>query len=501
MTARVFWTLVVGFLLGVLLCSFIPVSNAFAILLVTLGVAVTLLAFVSKEKHHAGILVAVVLFSSAFGMWRMGSATLSGDPFLSAHLDETLIIEGKVVAEPDVREGSVRLFVEADTVVYESATSSIKAGVLVVVPPHSEVSYGDTIRARGTLRAPESFDTGDGRQFAYPEYLAMRGITHELSRAEIESSEAHMGNPLYAFAIGLKHKFLDGLGAALPEPAAGLAGGITVGDKRSIGEALSEDFRIAGLIHIIVLSGYNITIVLNAAAWLLKRASFLATFRFASLAISGVVVALFVLMTGGASSAVRAGAMAMIGVYARTSGRIFLASRALAAAAILIVLWNPFILTFDPGFQLSVLATLGLIVFTPLFETKLMWIPKKWALREIVASTLGTQLTVLPLLLYQNGQLPIYSLPANFLTLAFMPLAMLFSLIAGVAGIFLGSLAVPIGFPAYVVLEYIISIARIMADLPYASVSIGAFNVGWMIVAYAIIFFIAWRWHKKTAGR
>ena len=173
----------------------------------------------------------------------------------------------------------------------------------------------------------------------------------------------------------------------------------------------------------------------------------------------------------------------------------------LAVAAFAILAFAPGEI-FDPGFQLSVLATLGLIVFTPLFAEKLTWVPEKFLLREIAASTLGTQLAVLPLLLYQSGQLPIYALPANLITLVVVPFAMLFSLVAGLAGIFLGPLAIPLGFPAYLLLEYIISAAQIIADLPYASISIGAFNAAWMIIAYAIIFLIAARLHgnKKRQG-
>ena len=499
MVTRVFWTLIAGFFLGVFARSLLPLSDFFSIFCIFLGATSAMLALLSVEQRRAGILVATAFVSCAFGIERMDRAAFSGDPILSAHLNEHVTIEGMVVAEPDARDGSVRLKVATKAIFLNGATSSISAGVLVVVPAHSEVSYGGIVRASGILRAPEAFDTGDGRPFAYPEYLAMQGIGYELSRAEIEWSEDHTGNPIRAFAIGLKHTFLEGLGVALPEPAAGLAGGITVGDKRSIGKELSEDFQTVGLIHLIVLSGYNITIVLNAAAWLIKRAPLLKHMRFASIGVSGAIVALFVLMSGGASSAARAGAMALIAVYARTSGRLFLASRALAAAAVLIVLWNPLTLAFDPGFQLSILATLGLIVFTPLFSDRLHWITERWAFREIVASTLGTQLAVLPLLLYQNGQLPMYALPANLLTLIFVPLAMLFSLIAGVAGVLFDALSIPIALPAYLFLGYIINVARAISNLPYASVSIGAFSIAWMILIYTVLFLWATLlWAKRN---
>ena len=195
-------------------------------------------------------------------------------------------------------------------------------------------------------------------------------------------------------------------------------------------------------------------------------------------------------MTGGASSSVRAAAMAVIGVVGRATGRLYLASRALGVVALGMVIWNPFILAFDLGFQLSVLATLGLIWFTPIFSARLQWITERFALREIAASTLGTQLAVLPLLLYQNGQLPLFSLPANLLALVAVPPAMLATAIASVGGLDCRApIAVPeIAFPAYILLTYIIEVAKFFASLPFASVAIGAFSAWWMFLAYAAMF-------------
>ena len=152
-------------------------------------------------------------------------------------------------------------------------------------------------------------------------------------------------------------------------------------------------------------------------------------------------------MTGFASASVRAAAMATIAVAGSATGRMYLAGRALLVVAAAMVVWNPFVLVYDPGFQLSVLATAGLIIFTPLIAPRLTFITSKFALREIAATTIATQLTVLPLLLYQNGQLPIYSLFANLLVLAAVPWAMLLSLFAALAGIILGPFAVIVAFP------------------------------------------------------
>lgn len=442
-----------------------------------------------------GVVLAVALVACAAGIVRMDAAARVGDPVLAAHIGEEVTLVGFVSAEPDVREKSVRLTVEVDSVVYGDATSTAKARVLVVAPAHTELGYGDAIRASGRLELPEAFDTGLGRSFDYPMYLAKDGILYILAFAEVEAAGEYRGSSAKAFAIGVKAALTKGLHNALPEPQSGLAAGVTLGDKRSIGSELSDTFITASLIHIVVLSGYNITLVIGGANWLAQYLP--RSLRFGA---SGVVVVFFILMTGGAATAVRAGLMALIAVYARMTGRLFIALRVLGAVSLCMVLWNPYTLVFDPSFQLSALATFGLIVFTPHVSSRLHAVTERFQLREIVASTIATQLTVLPLLLYQSGNLSLVALPANLFALVAVPWAMAFSAAAALVGVFAGPYAVFIGFPAFVVLSYIIKVADFFASLPYASLSIPAFSPLVLALLYVLLAALWWRMEKKEKG-
>ncbi|OGG74473.1 hypothetical protein A3A37_01035 [Candidatus Kaiserbacteria bacterium RIFCSPLOWO2_01_FULL_52_36] len=486
------WAVIIGFLSGVFVRSFFLLGSSVVGFTALLAVAGFLFSYIERTKKPL-IILSVALIAFASGILRMNNAVLVGDPELTARLGTEITIEGTVSDEPDVRENGVRISLSADKLMSATSTA-IHAGVLVVAPAHTNILYGDRVRATGTLRIPQDFDTGTGRQFNYPEYLAKDGIGYELAFASVERIVAeNEGNILKRGAIWVKQKFLDGLGRSLSEPQAGLAGGITVGAKRGLGAELTDAFKTVGLVHIVVLSGYNITVVMDALWWAL--AGFPRAFGFAG---SAFVAVFFALMTGGAASSVRAAAMALIAITGRMTGRVYLASRALGAVAFAMVLWNPFILAFDPGFQLSALATLGLIWFTPLFISRLSAIPEKFGLREIAATTLGTQIAVLPLLLYQNGQLPIFSLPANLLALVAVPAAMFFSAIAALGGIALGPLAPIVAFPAYVLLSYIIDVAKIFAGLPFSSLAIGAFSAWWMFIAYAVIVGVLIHIHKRN---
>jgi competence protein ComEC len=425
----------------------------------------------------------------------MNSAVITGDPTLTSELNKHVTIVGTISAEPDVRDNGVRLSINANGLIVGSTTIKISSKILAQVPPHTDVRYGDSVRVSGSLELPQAFDTGLGRQFDYPDYLAASGVAYTLSFAAVQDLNTNSGNIFQTLAIDVKLHYLKGEDAVLPEPEAGLAGGITVGDKRSIGPALSADFQKVSLIQMVVLSGYNITVVANFAARLLAWTS-----RYMQFGAGIFVVIFFILISGGASSAVRAGIMAALAMYARISNRTFDALRALAVAAFVMTLWNPFTLAFDPGFQLSALAMLGLTLFTPLFATRLMWITERFALREIVASTAATQLTVLPLLLYQNGTLSILAIPANVLAMIPVPFAMLTSCFAAILGVIFGTAATPIALPAYALLSYIIAVAHFLASLPFASIGIGAFNVWWIFGAYIVLFGGFWfiRRHKNS---
>lgn len=470
MGAHILWAVVLGFLGGVFLRSFASLGLSFVGFFILLAVAVLLLSFVSRQGAR-GAVVAIALLALGGGMLRMDAAVLVPDPALAGKLGEKVVLEGFVFDEPDIREGSVRLSVRLDS----------GTGVLAVVPAHTNVSYGDVVRVEGVLRLPEGFETGVGRVFNYPAYLAKDGIGYELSFAHVEVVGRGAVNPVKSFAIWVKQKFLEGVGLALPEPQAGLAGGITVGDKRGLGEELSDVFRAVGLTHIIVLSGYNIMIVMEGLSRLL---GWFSASRYLRLGLTVFVAIFFALMTGLASASVRAALMAVIAVLGKMTGRMYLAGRALGVVALLMVAWNPFVLAFDPGFELSVLATAGLIVFTPAVITKLKFIPTYLGLREIAATTVGTQLAVLPLLLYQSGQVPLFSLLANLLALVAVPWAMLFSALASLGGLLLGPFAIVLAAPAYALLSYIIKVGELLAAFPYASVSLPAFSVWWLALIY-----------------
>lgn len=377
-------------------------------------------------------------------------------PELDGAIGERVTIVGTVVREPDQREKFVQL------------TTKTEVGtVLVRADQFTHVSYGDRIRATGKIEMPEPFETDTGRTFNYPMYLYAHGVTHVMSFAEVTVEESGKGNRLIAELLALKHWFIEGIERALPEPESALFSGLLLGEKRGLGEDLTESFRRAGVIHIIVLSGYNVALVINTVREGLQRV----LPRNIALGSAGVVALLFMLMTGASETAVRATLMALVVLLAKALYRPADGLRILLVVAAGMAIWNPYLVLFDLSYQLSVLATLGLVSLSHYFIPYLAWLRSK-SLIEIVSTTLATQVTVLPLLIISIGQVSIVSLASNILVLLVVPYAMLAGFFAALVALLSPALAFPLSTLAYALLTYIIRVSEFLGSLPYAAVNL-----------------------------
>lgn len=409
------------------------------------------------------------------------------DAFLPI-IDTDATLQGTIVAAPDIRETSQRITMEIER---DGETTR----VLVVAPLFPERAFGERIEVSGYLMRPEPFSTDSGRVFRYDQFLAKDGIHLIMPRATVTALMPRAGwwEGVLGFFLDIKANGTKALTVALPEPHASLASGLILGGKQGLGAELLDDFITSGLVHIVVLSGYNVMIV---AEFIMRIFGLLSPVLGSFVGASAIV--LFVLSAGAGPASIRAGIMAAIALYARATGRTYDAFRALLVAGVLMLLVNPMTLVYDPGFQLSFVATLGLIFGAPLFERYLAFVKNRF-FRDILASTLAAQIAVLPLLLYQNGLFSLVALPANMLVLPIVPLAMLASFTALLAGLSLPLLAPVIGLPAYALLSYIVFVASGLAAIPLGSFTIPAFPFPLVIVSYLALFAL-WRRLAKSAA-
>lgn len=364
------------------------------------------------------------------------------------------------------------------------------AFIRIKTPLYPEYYFGETLNISGKLSKPFDFKSDGGRTFDYSGYLAKSGVYMEI-KSTVVSTTTRENTSLRSILFFVKRKFVDSLERVLGEPHSALASGLVVGEKNALGKDLLDDFRTVGLMHIIVLSGYNITIVSTAIKKIFDRFG-----RVPSIILGAISIIMFGMLVGGGATVVRSCIMAVIALVADLIRRDYGVSRALLFSGIIMIIHNPLILIHDPSFQLSFLATLGLILLASPIEKRLSFITEKFSIRGIISSTLATQIFVSPFILHMMGQMSIVGMFVNILVLPLVPLTMLVVALTGLAGMALHALSIPFGWISYILLSYEIFMVESFAKFPLASFSVPPFSmwivaVCYMIITIFIIFFIS----------
>lgn len=252
----------------------------------------------------------------------------------------------------------------------------------------------------------------------------------------------------------------------LPEPEASFLLGLLIGERQGLPDRLAAAFRASGTSHILAVSGYNVTKVVEIAL-ILFACGRIRRRRAAALAL--LVVLAFAAMTGGEASVVRAAVMGSLVLLASILGRRYSGAVALAAAAASMLAVDPFLLRHDIGFRLSYAAVCGLHFLGPPLAKRLTCLPVILEIRKNAADTLAATLATLPFVLQAFGRLPLIGPVANLLILPLVPWAMLTGALAVAVGSVHPSLGLPFAWPAYWLLRLIETLASGCAALaPWA---------------------------------
>lgn len=456
-----------------------------------LGVTFVLVGLIQKEKFRHYFLFALLFSFAALGVLRFEiSNTFAEKHALDSFAEKRVEARGVIAAEPDLRETNTKLTVRLSSLEGEK----IDARVLVTTNLYPELFFGDEILVRGILAKPGTFSEG-GREFDYAEYLAKDNIHYLFLFPTVSRVAQGKGSPIMHTLLAVKEKFLEAVSAVIPEPQNALGAGLVLGAKQSLGEEWLERFRISGLIHIVVLSGYNVTLVSD---FVTKILSVFPKAVSISAGVAGIIA--FAVITGASETTVRASIMALLVIFAGIIKRDYVISRALLVAGFLMLLHNPNVLVFDTSFQLSFLATLGLIYLAPLVEKYFLWVPVKLKLREIVSATIATQVFVLPLLLYTTGLFSLVSLPANLLVLPTVSFTMLFYFLTGLSGLLSPILSLPFAYASHALLSYQLFIADFFSSLPLSAVSVESFSTVLLAVSYTLLAFFIWRIKRSAVA-
>ena len=459
-------------------------------LTILLGGAIALgaLAALVAPGATAGVATigAVLLAASAVGTWRHADADPmrpSDRPSVAALVDgDEHELAGIVLDDPRPREDRIQLVLGELVAGVGGRAVPLADRMLVWMPRGIAVESGDRLRVRTEVELPEDFDG-----FAYSEYLTRQGVG-AIGRAREAEVIAEGSGPAAALT-GLRGALLGGLNGIVPEPEAALGAGILLGVRASIAPEINDAFSTAGLTHVVAISGWNVAIVAALVAAMARPLERRPGGRWSSAVVAALTVAGYVVLTGASPSVVRAALMAGCMLVARLGGSRAHAGSALELAALVMLLAAPSVL-WDVGFQLSLLATAGLIWFGASVERRLPGWPA-W-IREPVALTLAAQITTLPVILVNFERLSLVAPIANVLVVPFVPVAMLFSAVASVVGLVDGWVHLPLvgdaatwfaGGCAWLVLRIIVALGTSVASLPYAAVDMTVpppFAIAWL---------------------
>lgn len=400
--------------------------------------------------------------------------------------------EGTIVTEPEKRESTKRILFKPTHEINSTSSSQkiLSDKIIIVTSLSNPFNYGDKISFKGKLQKPENFSSDKGIEFDYIHFLSKDNIFYQSFRPEIKLIEKD--NSFFGHLFKFKKAFMEAVNKNLPSPQAELVGGILLGLKSSLGEQLEIDFRRVGLIHIVVLSGYNITII---------SVAILAILFFLPLKIRLLVglfsISIFAILVGSGATVIRASIMSAIAIFGQIFHKKYDVNKALFIAGIIMIFLNPYILLYDPSFQLSFLATYGLINFSDKIKNLLKFLPEKFGFKEIVVSTIATQIAVFPLLSKMIGEISVISLLANIITLPTIPVAMLLGFLTGVTGLItfylpiFQTITLLISFLANLNLSYVIKITETFSKLPFATINLP--KITWLeiflIYGFIIILF------------
>jgi competence protein ComEC len=466
------------FIVGVALGEFLP-CDWFVFICVGGAVIVILNLFQDLRPPIRFAMVGVLFL--VFGcFWNnLFNPTVNKD-HLAFYNNQKKVFVGKVVAEP-VNQGAKQSLT--------IAPEKLKGKLLLKKELYPIYQYGDLLEINCELVPPKPIE-----DFQYDKFLAKSGVYSLCYNAKIKLLARDQGNFLLSKIFSFKSFLLERLNKTASEPQAALLAGILLGARTSLPATLSDQFNRVGVTHIIAISGYNITILVVVLLNLAK--SFYINRKKATFGVL-LFLGLFVILTGASGSVIRAGIMGGLVVFAKYLGRKSAVRNVLILSATAMLIFNPKILFWDAGFQLSFLATIGLIYLGPAIKQYFQWLPERFSLRENFISTISAIIITLPLILFNFGRLSLVAPIVNILILPAIPVIMFigfWQMFFSLFSIFLGSI---IGWGSWLFLTYVIKIVEVFSSLPFAAIDL---KVAWwmMIVLYILIIFFIF---KRTRRR
>lgn len=383
-------------------------------------------------------MVVIVVVCVAIVGLHVGGDLLRDLRIYEPYFDQVVLLQGQVAQDASYSEkGDQRILLQDITM-----HGQVLPGEVWLSAGKPAVKRGDRITVKGKLQ--RGFGT-------------MAAVIY---RAEVtEITRPYPGD----IARRIRDWFGAGVQVAIPDPQSSLGLGYLVGQRTALPPDLDEAVRRVGLSHVVVASGYNLTILVLFARRLFTRFS-----KYLATCASVGMIGSFMFVTGFSPSMSRAGVVALVGLLTWYYGRTMHPFVLLSVVAAITVVLKPSYAWGDLGWALSFLAFIGVLVVAPLMHHYFWGTQEGSSIRLLLVETVAAQIMTMPIILVSFGMLSLYAIPANMLVLPFVPMAMLTTFLGGIGGILAPSLGSLAGLPANAILHYSIQVIYFFAELPLA---------------------------------
>lgn len=451
-----------SFLCGLVLARRVEVYGSY--LLIPIGVA-TLLAY---RKRNVLSIVTVFLFCALLGCWR-------GTVYMNR-----LEIYKDLALQPVTMQATAT----SDSVYADRGQINFDVGKIYLTEPVKQKidgkiavkGYGEPMIYRG--------DRVEITAKLYPTRGSKQASMSFSKIVKLESS--------YSFVDFIRRDFAAGLLSSVPEPLGSFGLGILIGQRTTLPKELNEQLSVVGLTHIVAVSGYNLTIIVQAVHRMLRKRS-----KYQSTLMTLSLIGLFLLITGSSASIVRAAIVSTLSLWAWYYGRNFRPLLLILLAAVITAGWFPPYIWSDVGWYLSFFAFAGVMILGPMIIKRFWKGREPKLIPQILIETTAAQALTLPIIMYIFGRLSLIALLSNIMVVPLIPLVMAFSFIAGLSGMIIPTLAGWLAWPATLTMTYMIDIVRLLAGLPNASIN-QKLAFYQLVFAYLIIGLVLLAWWQKT---
>jgi len=447
-------------------------------------------------EHRAARRTAFALIGLLIGAGRLliAQPRIDADHIAFYNGAGRVTLQGVISREPDHRPTLTNLHIKVEALILaDDSAVPMHGHVLVKAPAYTSIEYGDLVRATGLLETPPVFES-----FSYRDYLARQGVHSLLRQADTTVLSTGHGFFLLEWLYRFKAHALKTLLSIWPEPKASLLAGILLGVESGIPGDLDEAFVATGTSHIVAISGFNLSII--AAVFVQTGNQLLKGRGKTTLPLVGLW--LYTVLVGASAAVLRAAVMATVTILARKEERAPHGPTSLATAVWVLGMLNPYVL-WDVGFQLSLAATLGLILYT---EPVTCWFQRLFEyftdqerahkvvslLSDALIVTIAAQITTTGVIIGVFRRLSLVTLLTNLLILPAQQQVMFGGGVALIAGLLLRPLGQVLSWFAWVFLAYTITVVRWTATFPLASVELGNITLPVVWGYYTVLGVVTW---------